>query len=67
MTRSLGIFSQAPCRDCAGSAFQVGALRIHVDIAPAERQRATCFTHRFICWNQTFDTVLIQWTTVKPT
>ncbi|ALU59469.1 hypothetical protein [Pseudomonas syringae] len=67
MTRRLGVFSQAPCRECAGSALQMGALRIHINIAPAEGQRAARFAHCFISRNKPLYCVLVQLTTIKPT
>ncbi|ODS47859.1 MULTISPECIES: hypothetical protein [Pseudomonas syringae group genomosp. 2] len=67
MASALGIFSQALCSDCASAALQVGTLCIHINVAPAEGQRAACFTQRFVCRNQSLDTVFIQWTSVEPT
>ncbi|POR66649.1 hypothetical protein BKM30_24425 [Pseudomonas syringae pv. syringae] len=67
MTRRLGVFSQASCGERAGPAFQVGALRIHINVAPAEGQRAARFAHCFISRNKPLYCVLVQRTTIKPT
>ncbi|SPE17138.1 hypothetical protein PSCFBP2116_P300031 (plasmid) [Pseudomonas syringae] len=50
----------------AGSTFQIGKLRIHINIASSKGQCTARFSHSLVCRDQTFGTFLIHRAMVQP-